>query len=299
MSGITKQINFNRTIEQLKMAFVDGQEQLLDDEFLGKDGLPYCRSCKGKRYYVLDDGAAGRMLSCDCNRKKWKEQEEEEQKQQRLQEFNSRKKLSLLGGRYINVMFSDATITKSNAAAYEKCKNYVKNSQEVYTHNIGMYIYGNNSTGKTFLTACMCNELVRKGHYCVYTNLATILDEIRASYNGMGLGATDLIRKLQSYDFAFIDDLGKEFIGREYNASSSKWAEEKFFEILNARYNAHKPTIFSSNYSIVDLATVLNLDKAIVGRIVEMSTRVIKLDGDDFRESVRQSKREIAKRLGI
>lgn len=291
--------NFNRTLEQLKQAFADGQEKLRDDEFLGEDGLPYCKACKGKRYFVLEDGIAGRMLSCECNRKAWKEQEEEEQRQKRLQDFNARKKLSLLGDRYANLMFADAKITPSNKTVYEKCQNYVKNSRAVYENNIGLYIYGNNSTGKTFLTACMCNELVAAGHYCVYTNLATILDEIRASYNGMGLGTTDLIRKLQAYDFAFIDDLGKEFLGREYNASSAKWAEEKFFEILNARYNAQKPTIFSSNYSIPELATVLNLDKAIVERIVEMSTRVIKLDGDDFRNSARQQQREIAKKLGI
>lgn len=289
---------FNRTLEQLKLAFATGQEKMLDDEFLGTDGLPYCKKCKGKRYWVLEDGIAGRYLSCECNCKKWKEQEEEEQRQQRLHEFNFRKKLSLLGDRYGNVMFDDAQITKSNAAAYEKCRNYVKNSGPVLENNIGLYVYGENSTGKTFLTACLCNELVWKGFYCVYTNLASILDEIRSSYNN-GANFSDLIRKLQAYDFAFIDDVGKEFIGREYNASSSKWAEEKFFEVLNARYNAQKPTIFSSNYSIEELATVLNLDKAIVERIDEMSTRKIKLTGDDFRRNTKDAKKEIAKRLGI
>lgn len=288
--------DFSRTLEQLKQAFANGVEVLHDDEYLGKDGLPYCKKCNGKRYWVAKDGIAVRHISCECNRRKWKAEEEEEERAQRLFEINKRKKLSLLGERYSGVRFSDFQITQSNAAIYEKCKNYVNNSKEVRDNNIGLYIYGDNSSGKTYLTACICNELIYKGHYCVYTNLATILDEIRASF-----GATDseLLRRIQSYDFVFIDDLGKEFIGREYNASSAKWAEEKFFEILNARYNAQKPTIFSSNYSIPELATVLNLDKAIVERIVEMSTRIIKLDGDDFRQYARQRQREIAKKLGI
>lgn len=293
------QFAFNRTVQQLKQAFASGEEKLRDDECLGSDGLPYCKNCFGRRYCVLDDGIAVRMLSCECNREKWKKEEEEERAKQILHEFETRRKLSLLDERYKNVSFDTARITQNNKLAYEKCQNFVKNRKTVYEHGIGMYIYGDNSTGKTYLTACMCNELVRNGSYCVYTNMAQILDEIRATYSGGGVSETDLLLKIKSYDFAFIDDLGKEFIGREHNANSSKWAEEKFFEILNVRYNAQKPTIFSSNYSIQDLATVLKLDKGIVERIVEMSTRVIKLTGDDFRSYAREKKNKIAKELGI
>lgn len=60
-----------------------------------------------------------------------------------------------------------------------------------------------------------------------------------------------------------------------------------------------KDKIFSSNYSIGELASLLNLDKAIVERINEMSTRVIKLEGDDFRKIEREKKGELAKKLGI
>ena len=70
-------------------------------------------------------------------------------------------------------------------------------------------------------------------------------------------------------------------------------------EVINARYNAQKPTIFSSNYSIAELASVLSLDKAIIERINEMATRVLKLDGDDFRTAARSDKNDIARRLGV
>ena len=70
-------------------------------------------------------------------------------------------------------------------------------------------------------------------------------------------------------------------------------------EVLNARYNNGKPTIFSSNYSISELADAFALDKAIIERINEMSTRVIKLEGDDFRAEELKLKSEAAKKLGI
>ena len=87
--------------------------------------------------------------------------------------------------------------------------------------------------------------------------------------------------------------------GREYNVTASKWAEEKLFEVINARYNAQKPIVFTSNYSITDLERVLKLDKAIVERINEMATRVLKLNGDDFRLIRRLNKNDIIKQIGI
>ncbi len=292
-------IKIGQTLEELKAAFASGEEKLKEDEYLGDDGLPYCKKCKTKRFYSTDKGEWAMRGLCKCQEEERKRQEEEEAARKRMEEFNNRKALSLTGKRYRNVMFKDAIITEHNAKAYQKARNYVAMSKEVFAENIGLYIYGDNSSGKTYLIACICNELVWKGHRCIYTNLASILNEIRASYDKNGMGECAILHHLQYYDFAFIDDLGKEFLGREYNAASSKWAEEKFFEVLNARYNAQKPTIFSSNYSIGELASVLGLDKAIIERINEMATRVIKLEGDDFRSIARDEKSEIAKKLGI
>lgn len=284
--------------EMLK-AYADGTQKLFDDEYLGDDGLPHCKNCRTARVYVSDDKKFMARCMCECQSQAEAEREQERKRQRAIDEFNNRSQLSMIGSRYRNIRFADATITDNNRAVYDKCRNYVNRAKEIRENNIGLYIYGDNSSGKTYLTACVCNELLWRGYRCVYTNLATMLNEIRGSYDGQGMGECELINRLQAYDFAFIDDLGKEFIGREYNAASSKWAEEKLFEVINARYNAQKPTIFSSNYSIAELASVLSLDKAIIERINEMATRVLKLDGDDFRTAARSDKNDIAKRLGV
>lgn len=57
-------------------------------------------------------------------------------------------------------MFGKAIITDNNRTVYEKCKRYVEKAKEMRDHNIGLYIFGVNSSGKTFLTACICNELL-------------------------------------------------------------------------------------------------------------------------------------------
>lgn len=256
--------------------------QLRDDEYLGEDKLPHCKNCKTPRYKVKSYGIM--PVPCKCQEEKYKREEEERWRQLALDEFNKRSSLSMIGNRYKNARFADAIITDNNRAVYDRCRNYVENAKEAREKNMGLYIYGKNSTGKTHLTACICNELLWRGYSCIYTNLATMLNEIRGSYNGQGIGECELMYRLQAYDFAFIDDLGKEFIGREYNAASSKWAEEKLYEIINARYIAQKPIILSSNYNVAELAHVFKLDKAIIERISEMvDNRIIKLDGDNFR----------------
>lgn len=287
------------TYEQLKELYATGKLKPNEDEYIGENGLPFCKKCKTPRHWISDDKKAAAHCVCKCQQEDIRRKQEEETRQKRIDEFNNRSRLSLMGARYKNKRLADAIITDSNRSAYEKCNQYALNHKAVKANNIGLYIYGDNSSGKTFMTACLCNELLWVGYRCIYTNLATILNEIRGSYDRNGIGEVEILDKLNYYDFAFIDDLGKEFLGREFNAASSKWAEEKFFEVLNARYNAQKPTIFSSNYSIAELASVLGLDKAIVERINEMATRVIKLEGDDFREIVRAEKSDLAKRLGI
>lgn len=292
-------MNFNDVFAEMQKAFANGVEKLRDDEYLGDDGMPYCKNCRTARVYVSDDKKFVARCMCKCESEAEERRRQEQQRQRAIDEFNNRSRLSMIGSRYRNIRFTDATITDNNRAVYDKCRNYVNHAKDMRENNIGLYIYGDNSSGKTYLTACVCNELLWRGYRCVYTNLATMLNEIRGSYDGQGMGECELINRLQAYDFAFIDDLGKEFIGREYNAASSKWAEEKLFEVINARYNAQKPTIFSSNYSIAELASVLSLDKAIIERINEMATRVLKLDGDDFRTAARSDKNDIAKRLGV
>lgn len=287
------------TFKQLQEAFRNGSEQLQDDEYLDENGLPCCKKCKTPRWFTTEDGKWAMRVMCKCQTEESKRQQDYEERRKYMEEFRNRKELAVLGERYYNANFSTAKITDNNRDAYLKAKNYVRNIQSVLKYNIGLYVYGDNSTGKTFLTACICNELVWQKQRCVYTSFAAIRNAISSSYNGKSSGEGGLLARLMTYDFAFIDDFGKEFLGREFRPDVSKWAEEKLFEVLNGRYNAMKPTIFSSNYSIGELVSVLGLDKAIVERVNEMATRVIKLDGDDFRSEVRKKKSDIAKSLGI
>ena len=187
---------------------------LRDDEYLDGDGLPRCKSCHTLRVYVSDDKTFCARCLCKCQSDQIEKEKELEAIRRNLEEFYDRQRLSLMGDRYKDCRLSTAVITKHNRAAYARAKRYVEYAADMRRENIGLYFYGDNSSGKTYITACICNELLRKGYRCVYTNFARILSEIRSGYSGDGIGELEIMRKLMTCDFAFLDDFGKEFIGR-------------------------------------------------------------------------------------
>lgn len=281
------------TLKEMVSAFAHGIEKVKEDEEL-IDGLPYCKKCKGKRFFCSDDGDFCMRAACNCQRERFKEEEEKKAREAVIEAYNDRYKQSLLGNRYKGARFNNVLITPNNLEVYTKAQLYIAQSKKMFVDNIGMYIYGSPSTGKTHLTAVICHELVLRGYNCVYTNLSSLLSEIWKD----GL-CGDLVYKFENYDFVFLDDLGKDFIGREFKESSAKWAESKLYELLNSRYNKQYPTIFTSNYSIDELTTMLHFDKAIVKRITEMSTLTYLLKNDDFRKIIKDNKLVKLKQLGF
>lgn len=257
------------------------------------NGKPYCVKC-GEPRFVEIDGQFHRCL-CGCQAAALEEEEKQERERRAVELFRRNQKLSAIGERYIEARFKTAEIIADNAEQYRVCKLYCDNANAVMERNVGLYLVGENSTGKTYLTACMCNELISRGYTCLYTSLLSILAEIQKSFhNDEGLGQAQVVEMIANKDFVFIDDLGKEFIG-----GKSAFAEKILLDVINARYNNGKPTIFSSNYSIKELASRFSLDRAIIERIGEMVGKVIELHGHNFRKEKWKEKANFLKSLGI
>jgi DNA replication protein DnaC len=274
-----KREGYKSAEDKLKAEYRKGEIQLEEDEFL-KDDLPYCKKCGGKRYYIIEPYMAV-PTTCKCQQEEKEKQEEEKLRRRRLIAFHEGQRNSMLGRRYYHVTFENSIKTKNNKKAFETCKAYTDNPDAAIQNGLGLYIHGSNGTGKTHLTACICNELVAQGYDCIYTNLTTVLNEL---LNGTARSKDELMQKIATYDFLFFDDFGKEFLGRELKLEEkSNWNEQRLFEIVNTRYNANLPIIISSNYSLTELVSLLRLDKAIVDRLSEMTAESFLLKGDDFR----------------
>lgn len=254
------------------------------DIYIGEDGIKYCSKCHTRRETAEIVPFLNRRMPvmCECMQeaeRKRKEQEEYRKKMEKLEKLRS---ASLLGERYKNTTFdsTDTTVGGDFMKAYKRCRKYCEVSSEALQNGYGIYLYGNSGTGKTHLTACICNELLNNFQQCLFTNFFEISKMIRATFNRHNANAETVIQRICEIDFLFIDDLGTEALQRN---GEDNWLQEQVFDIINKRYNNKKPTIFSSNHSLGELMSERGMMQKTVERIMEMSTAIIKIEGQSYR----------------
>ena len=251
-----------------------------------KNDLLHCSICNEPLQTIINNPFTGaeRKVNCicQCDVEKAKREEEESRKAEMQREIKQLQKNSLLGDRYKNALF-ETTNTGENDTfdrAFKRCKNYCEVSSKVLENGYGIYLWGNSGTGKTHLTACMVNELSKQHRPTLFTNFFEISQIIRGTFKSSTDSEANMIEKIANIDFLFIDDLGTEKVTKN---GEDNWLQEKIFEILNKRYNNKKPTIFTSNYSLEDLMNERGLMEKTVDRILEMSSLILKVEGESYR----------------
>lgn len=96
--------------------------------------------------------------------------------------------------------------------------------------------------GKTHLTVSLAKRLIRAGHATLIISDAAFMEELAIARAAGGDEGHDFRRLMDSAKNAPVlvwDDLGKS----KWTESREKW----YYQIINARYEARRPIIFSSN----------------------------------------------------
>lgn len=263
-----------------------------NDTYRGEDGILRCSKCHELRESEEVVAILGRRIPmyCACMREAERKAEERRAYMEKMAKLESLRSASLLGERYKDTTFdtTDTTVGGDFEKAFTRCKKYCEVTDEVLANGYGIYLYGPSGTGKTHLTACICNELLNNFHQCLFTNFFEISKMIRATFNRRNSDAETVIKRICEIDFLFIDDLGTELLKKN---GEDSWLQEQVFDIINKRYNNKKPTIFSSNHSLGELISERGMMQKTVERIMEMSTAIIKVDGKSYR--VKNRKRDV------
>lgn len=259
-----------------------------NNTYVGEDGLLYCSKCHTLRVTRnIIKGFNMRMpVACKCMKEAEQKRKEEDEYKQKMRRLDRLRAASLLGERYKNTTFenTDTEVGGDFLKAYLRCKKYCEVADTVLENGYGIYLYGNSGTGKTHLTACICNELINQYRQCLFTNFLEISKLIRSSWN-KNTEAEDVIKRICEIDFLFIDDLGTEILQKN---GEDNWLQEQVFDIINKRYNNRKPTIFSSNHSLNELVQERGMMPKTVDRIMEMSTAIVKISGESYRAKKRR-----------
>lgn len=154
----------------------------------------------------------------------------------------------------------------------EIAENFIKNFDNADEKNL--LFTGNTGLGKTFLTNCIANELLRLGKTVLYQTAPVMLDSIMDYRFGKDphFNYNDLL----NVDLLIIDDLGTESL------NNMKFSE--LFNILNTRLlnqNHHiTKTIISTNLSLNNLFKTY--DERIFSRLVGYYN-ICRFFGEDLR----------------
>ena len=180
-------------------------------------------------------------------------------------------------------------LTAMQKAALNMCRSYVgefaqhagNGIGDEYRDGRGLFIYGDNGLGKTHLLKAIGIAVMQAGYYgIIYRTDQAIIDDLNAVRTQRDVSERDCIDVFTNCRLLIIDDFGKE--------TPTGYAVGRLFRILDERYQARRPTLISSNFSMEELEVRLaslyadNSDRAraIADRMIERMTQV-HVDGQE------------------
>ena len=137
-----------------------------------------------------------------------------------------------------NLLSVGRTSDKANQTNYEKATQIAKDYSAVM-HG-WLVILGEHGSGKTHVAASIVNAAIARGIPTMFFSVADLVDYFHSALNKEKNGeATDRgYSALLDIPLLVIDDC--------YSQISNEWGQQKFEQLINHRWNAKLPTVFTT-----------------------------------------------------
>jgi len=176
------------------------------------------------------------------------------------------------------VRLEDFKPSSMTIAMYRAVKRYLEEFPAIYGQNVinkGLALTGTVGIGKTMLMVTIANELLVRNIPTVFVVTPDLVAELRVAQ--FANGGQDLERKIEllaSVQVCIFDDAAKE--------KQSEWVQTQYFRIVDRRYREKLPTLFTSNFSMDQIAE--RLGDAIASRFYELTKgRQLFVEAEDYR----------------
>lgn len=158
----------------------------------------------------------------------------------------------------------------------QSVRRYVRDVEKNLDAGRGLWIQGDVGTGKTTLAMLVSKAALDAGRSVAIYSLPRLLNLLREAMDS-DEGKLDFLDRLTAVDLLHIDDLGAE--------NRTDWVLEQLYSIVNARYEAERAIVATTNLMPDELSE--RLGSRTVSRLVEICGDLIPLYGGDKRREFR------------
>lgn len=250
-----------------------------------------CPNCGGLGWRIAPDGGAGSAVRCECRIERRRSDYLE------LAGIPERYRLCRLAK--FDTRNPDKVVSQSLLRAKNISQKYVDSFFDVGANRFrraGLLYIGPPGGGKTHLAVSVLRELIElygvRGRFVDFT---TLLHQIQATFHQQSTESkASILAPVIRADVLVLDELGAQ--------KPTEWAMENLYLIMNTRYTAGRPTIFTTNYRLEpagdrnksDGAELLTnrISAALVSRLYEMA-QALALEVPDYRRSVMMHRNRI------
>ena len=229
----------------------------------GEGGCPLGR-CDGSGF--ITDESGNTASDCGC-------------RAARIAGARTRSLAGRIPKRYQGVSFERPPVSdlaRSAPHQVELVRSYVARIEENLDRGRGLWIQGDVGTGKTTLAMLVSKAALQAGRSVAIYSLPRLLNLLREAIDSEQ-GMLDLLDRLTAVDLLHLDDLGAE--------KRTDWVLEQLYSIVNARYEAERAIVATSNLMPDELSE--RLGARTVSRLVEICGDLIPLYGEDRRREFR------------
>ena len=228
-----------------------------------------CEICKDTGY-VFENG---KSLMCNCLKQQiynieYNEKNLSSISNQTFENFN----INLFSDKVDEKKYNSSISPRENIIDIKEAShNFVLNFENPKTKNL--LFSGGTGLGKTYLSNCIVNELIKKDKTVMYQTAPVMLDNLIADLFAKPENQNGISKNLLSADLLVIDDLGTETM------NSMKFTE--LYKIINTRLlNPKIKTIISTNLDLKGLFKTY--DERLASRFVGYYD-IYKFFGEDIR----------------
>ena len=266
-----------KNMNPILSAIIDTTETLNsapDDYIDPSDGLKYCGKCHTPKeaFYPADlqnQGFHKHPVMCQCAAEKRDREEAERREYERMSYMTMLRSEAFRDIPAAGWRFDHAVVTPQLA----KAKEYAANWDSFKQDGIGLLLFGDVGTGKSYAAGCIANALVDRLESVLFVGMSDVVNRMQGNF---GSDRDHYMKSLMRPDLLILDDLGAE--------RNTSFGKERVFDVVDKRLLTDKPMIVTTNIPLSVMKQAADLDdRRIFDRILEVCVP-IRFDGENFRK---------------